>query len=328
MIDYIPNLLGRDILMISDYISEAYDEDDLKIEKDFLKTVKKDLNKYGINFFFLEVENIKELEQKLKKFNKDKVVIFNWCEEINGKTNSAHIVTDYWDKNEWKYSGSKTECLKVSLDRTRINKVLKENNVSVPKQYKFNENGITFPVILKAAKEHGSYGISSKSIIENKNQWDSVLADIDKNKFIAEQFIDGFEYTVSVWGCTGSPEVLPIFKINFVSNAKEKYKIVYYDSKWNKQDAGYAGIFAAPEKTIDKRLANELINLSLKAFNALKCCGFCRMEIRVKDNKGYLTDLNTNPNFRPDSSFIKSAVESGYNYGQIVAKLCEFALRE
>ena len=325
MSDYTPDLQGRAILMVSDYVDENYDEEDLKEEKEFLKEIKRDLKKFGIKFHFLEFKTLAELKRRLKKFNRDEVVVFNWADEIYGLPNTGHVITSFFEENGYRYSGASTQNLLLSMDRRQVSKVLKKKGVSVPKQHNLKKEKIDFPIIVKARYEHGSFGMSRKSVVSNKKELRELLKEINYEHFIGEKYIDGPEYTISVWG-NNEPEILTICDIRFESNAGEKFKIIDYKSKWDKSDGGYHGIYSAKAESIEKDIQKKLTNLIKKAYRALECKGFTRFEVRVEGGKPYLIDFNPNPNFRPGTAFIKSANDMGYNLGQIVAKLCQFAL--
>jgi D-alanine-D-alanine ligase len=325
MTDYTPDLQKRAILMVSDFVDDGYDKKDLKEEKIFLTEVKNDLADLGIRFHAIEIKNIRELAQSLNKYDKDKIVIFNWAEELYNKRNTGHLITKFFDENGYKYSGASTENLVLANDRMKFNQILEKNGVRVPVQYELDDTNLRFPIILKAKYEHGSYGINLKSVLIDRESLEKSITNIDPKKYLAEQFIDGDEYTISVWG-NDTPEVLPIFIIKFESNKDEKYKIIYYASKWNRKDKGYEGIYSARAENIDKSLEKRLRNTVLRAYKCLKCKGFARFEVRVEKGIPYIIDFNPNPNFRPDSAFLKSASAAGYSYGQVMAKLCQFAL--
>jgi len=328
MLDYTSDLQGRDILMISDYVDEGYDKEDIEKEKIFLDDVEQALKRYGIKFTFFEFKTLDELDKELQKYDRKKIIIFNWAEEIYGKENSGALITEYLDKNSWIYSGAKTENLKLSLDRKLVNKILRDNGIGVPNEYSLDDKNIIFPVIVKARYEHGSFGITKKSILENKSDLDSYISNVDSNKYIAEQFIHGIEYSISVWG-NRNPTVLPIMDIKFDSRKDEKYKIMTYKSKWDKNDPDYKGVYSDIADNLNRSKKKRIEEECIKAFLVLKCNGIVRFEIREDDKDNlYFIDFNPNPNFAIDSAFMKSAREAGLSYGQVVLKLCKFALEK
>jgi len=311
--------------MISDFTDESYDIEDKEEEKTFLSQIIQNLIDLGVKFHFTEARTLNELSKKLSRYDKNKIVIFNWCEEIYGHPNTNYLVTEFLEKGKYIFSGAHTPCLKISNNKVSVNKVLSKNGIPVPKQYQINDPNISFPVIMKAKLEHGSFGISKNSIVKSKKQLNRFLKLVDKEKFICEQFIDGPEYTVSVWG-DGKPQVLPICQVNFESQENQKYKIIDYNSKWDRSDPGYNGIFSTVSNDISAKLRKQINQLTIKTYKVLGCCGFARFEIRIENNIPYFIDFNPNPNFRPNTSFVKAAQHAGYNYGEMVSKLCEFAI--
>lgn len=326
MTDYTPDLQGRAILMASDFLDEGYDKEDRKEEKIFLTDIESDLKKLGIKFYLLEFKTLAELKEGLSKFHKDGIVIYNWADELYGRPNTGYLITQFFDQHGYIYSGASTENLILANDRCKVSEVLAKHGVSVPKQYELDQKDIVFPIILKAKFEHGSFGMSTKSILSSQKELDEFKKGNDWEKFLGEQFIDGAEYTISVWG-NKKPEVLTLCDIRFESNANEKYKIIDNGSKWDRSSADYLGVYSAPVDHIDPAMDKKLRKLVLDASKALNSKGFIRYEVRV-DAKGipYIIDYNPNPNFWPGTAFIKSAQEMGYNLGEIVARLCQFAL--
>lgn len=313
--------------MISDYVAEGYDEEDQLEEHQFIARIIKDLSEYGIVMDFIEVKNLEELEVELKKYSKDKIIIFNWCEEVNAKSNSAWEVTKFLEDNGFVFSGADTRALEIAIDRKKIYEICSKEGANVPQMYTFDtpKEMISFPVIVKSLHEHGSFAITDKSILENYDQVLETKKNIDTNNFYMEQFINGREFTVTVWG-NDDPEVLPIMEFIFESDKDKKYKIQDYDSKWKKDDPSYKGIYATYPETLPETEHRKIMSEAYRAYVAIKCCGFARMEVRVEEGVPYVIDINPNPNFRPGTSIMKSAAKSGYNEGMVVAKLCEYAL--
>lgn len=331
MLNYTPNIHGRSIVMISDYVETGYDAEDLAEEKMFLAKIEKDLAYFGINFYWLEVKTLEELKVRLAEFDKDTIVIFNWCEEIDSKTNSSQEVTAFLESADYVYAGADTKGLLLSEDRKNIYNKLKTAHVNFPKIYYFDKDlsDIKFPVIVKALGEHGSYGMSDKSILETPQALAKLINFGNCDKFYMEEFINGREFSVTVWG-NEEPEALPIIEILFNEKNKQKYKIQDYDSKWNKNDENYLAIHPAFPENLNAKTKLTIRSECEKAYKACELCGFARIEVRLgeKDNLPYIIDMNPNPNFRPHTSLMMATEISGYNEGQVVAKLCEFALEK
>lgn len=336
MDDYTPNLYGRDVVLISD--ADALDEticiEDLQEETQLINSIRDQLAAHNVGFTSLEVANIEQLAEELSKFKQEEVVIFNWCEEVTGISNTPHLITKFLEENNYIFTGASTEILLKEMDKTFVKETFLSNNVNTPKYYELED--ITacseieeFPVIVKSKKEHGSFALGINSIVENTKELInhfSHLKKTTKSDFIAEQFIHGREFVVSIWG-NNNPEVLPILELYFDSQKNNKYKFLLHESKWDRSSPHFKGIYVSRPRNLDKKLEKKLENIAINAYKSLDACGFARLEIRVdENNEPYVIDFNSNPTFRPGTSFLISTEIAGYNYGETVAKMCEFAL--
>ena len=330
----LPDLKNRDIVMISDYVDD-YDEEDINEEQKFLEAIKKQIEKDGKKFYFIEIKNLEELDKELNKFDPKDVIIFNWCEEIYGKPNSGPQITKYLDKKGFIYTGADTQTLELNQNKIKVKDLLIKNGVSTPKYFlaKINEpvkvhDGITFPLIVKTSKEHGSLGITDKSVVTNYDelveQVNIVFKDFKQDAMV-EKFIDGPEYHVTVWG-NGEPQVLPLIEIDYTKSQGKKFKLQNYDSKWTKGSRDYEVTKIKKPEGLTDYITKEIEQLALATFKITKCRGYARFEIRVQNNIPYIIDVNANPAFLPHVSVLKSAKLAGYNNGRAVEKICEFSL--
>jgi D-alanine-D-alanine ligase len=211
---------------------------------------------------------------------------------------------------------------------------LLENKVSTPNHIlpENLEDGTTikFPVIIKSNKDHGSFWMSGDSIVNSKevlkNRFNKFSQETGRD-FMAEEFIDGPEFTLGVWG-NKNPESLSVLELQFPKGRKNTSKIYSYNCKWNKNSFYFknTGIVHATNiaKTLEKRIKSE----ALKAYKALDCCGFARIDVRVHNGVPYVIDVNLNPYLGPDSEFLMSSNYHGFNNGETVIKLCDYALEK
>jgi hypothetical protein len=55
---------------------------------------------------------------------------------------------------------------------------------------------------------------------------------------------------------------------------------------------------------------------------------FARFDVREQDGKFYILDCNANPRIDIGSQVLKGAKKMyGFNYGEVIMKLCDFALQ-
>ena len=78
-----------------------------------------------------------------------------------------------------------------------------------------------------------------------------------------------------------------------------------------------------------KRQAKErLIWIAKRAGITLSCRGYFRVDLREKDGRLYVIDVNPNPDLNVDSGLANQSRRSGLSYEALVSYLVEIALKE
>ncbi len=328
------NHFVRKIVMISDYV-EDYDEIDKSRDKIYLTLLKKELKAENIEFEYIESKSLEELEKTLSKFDKNEIVIFNWFEEIPDIPNSGPQVIKFLEDRNYVFTGASSKNLADTQSKEFIKNALVKNGVTTPKAQimRVGERGfkfeLNFPVIIKTANQHMSVGIDRSSVVEDIGSLEKKAAELFRKynqDLIIEEFVIGKEYEVSVWG-NETLQTLPPIEVHFENANEDGIDVYTYDSKWEKGSKDYEALKYESAGAIEPNLLHEIEKESHKTFRALECQDFVRMELRIKDGKAYVFDVNVNPYLNYDATFFVAAKQLGYNHGQTVAKICEFALK-
>jgi D-alanine-D-alanine ligase len=128
---------------------------------------------------------------------------------------------------------------------------------------------------------------------------------------LAEQFIDGPEYTASVLG----EEALPLIRIEA---PKGNYD---YQNKYFTDDTKYhcpSGLPAKKEKALQA--------LTLQAFGAVGCRGWGRVDIMLdKRGKPWLLEVNTSPGMTGHSLVPMAARAVGIAYEDLCVRILQLA---
>jgi D-alanine-D-alanine ligase len=69
-----------------------------------------------------------------------------------------------------------------------------------------------------------------------------------------------------------------------------------------------------------------ILKLARDAYRAIGAEGFARVDFLVRDERVYLSEINTIPGFTPISLFPTLPVEGGYTFGDVSAKVVDLAL--
>jgi len=166
------------------------------------------------------------------------------------------------------------------------------------------------PLFVKPASEGSSVGMTKVRAAKGLKEAYALAAKYDP-VVIAEKFVDGPELTVAILG----DRVLPIIKIE---TPREFYD---YEAKYIANDTRYlipSGLAAKKE--------NDIQALCLKAFRALGCRGWGRVDLML-DRRGrpFLLEVNTVPGMTDHSLVPMAARAVGISYEDLCVKILELA---
>ncbi len=275
------------------------------------------------------------IERVFEEFSPKNTVIFNWTESwgMDG--------TDYWTVPErlerlgFTYTGSDPDCLRQTIDKLETKKIMLANNISTPKSkiYYDNEpNGWdTFPALVKPAREHCSTGITRDSVVDNHDalhqRIEYILKEYGPHGVLVEDFIDGNEYNVAIWG-NEKPEVLPIGMIDYSMFSDYHDRICSFDAKWVEGSREWIGTEVICPAPISEELKIKIEDLALATYKLFRIRDYARIDIRVRDGVPYVLDVNSNPDITSSGGLVRSMRRAGHTYGTGVAKiLCMAAER-
>ncbi len=330
---YIPDLMGRDIVMISDFV-DGWREQDKENEQELLTKIRKECADYRVGFDFIEVKNLKELEEKLSVFDKEKIVIFNWCEDVYESPENEHLIPEFLEKNGYKYTGADAKNILLTKNKVQTKKCLIDSNVNTPKyiEYKLYKEicepkDLKYPLIVKLADEHLSVGISNESVVENfeklKKQVKKVMDEFGHD-IIVEEFIEGREFEVYVIG-KDDLIMLPPTETDYSLDTR-KYKVYTYDSKWEVGSEENINVNYKAAVIDNPRILENIERETIKAFIATGCRGYSRFDVRVRGREAFVIDINSNPYLNVDSSLFISSEKAGLNWGETIMWICETSL--
>ncbi len=180
----------------------------------------------------------------------------------------------------------------------------KENWASVGRE-------LGLPLIVKPANEGSTLGLTKVTATKQLPAAYELAARKYKDIALAEQFIDGPEYTASVLG----DEVLPLIRIEA---PKGNYD---YQNKYFTDDTKYHCPSGLPA-----RKEAELKALTLRAFRAVGCSGWGRVDLMLDSRKKpWLLEVNTSPGMTGHSLVPMAARAVGISYEDLCVRILELA---
>ena len=330
------DLLKKHIIMLSDYVvPETYSKRDARDENSFISKIEQEVKRYKVDFEYVELKNIRELKKTLSKLDKKETIIFNWYESVNGKGNMGYLVTKVLDEKGFIYTGADTGCLKLTSNKLNTKKVLIKNGIITPDFHllssgtNFNNQDLLYPIILKLYDRHSSESITNKSVIEDRSQLKhqaKKLIKMYKTKLLAEEYIDGQEFTVPVWGNNKEVSIMPIYKVHFSNNSINKIFTKKAKENCYSKAAGNTEVSLENFNNSPKLLAS-IKNAVTNAYRCLEFKDYGRFDLRVRNGIAYVMDANPNPLLGSYYTFSRSAKHLGYNCGETILQICEFALK-
>lgn len=274
----------------------------------------------------VELEGDIDLASNLKK---EKIeVVFIALHGQYGEDGTLQGMLEYLDIP---YTGSGVLSSSLAINKIKSKEIFKANNIPTPNwfastitQYesggadsilaKLNESKFGYPVMIKPAMLGSTIGVTKP---KNDNKFikgieEAFLYDFE---ILIEQFVDGLEVSVPVYG-TDNPSALPVIEII------PKGDFYTYETKY--QTGMSTHIIPA---RIDSGVYKSAQELAVRSYKALGCYGFARVDIMIdKGNKLYAIEVNTIPGMTKMSLFPESALKEGITFVEIVDTLVKWAV--
>jgi D-alanine-D-alanine ligase len=180
-----------------------------------------------------------------------------------------------------------------------------------------------FPAIIKPAYEGSSKGIRLTSLVENVKQANEViesLLGIYHQPVMMEKVILGDEITV---GITGNSPLRTLGVMRIVPKQRNDYFLYTIEVKRNYQElVDYECPACLEEKVLQRIQAS-----SLKAFEALGCRDFARLDFRISaGGVPYFLEINPLPGLGVHSDLVIMATKMGWNHRQLISAVLNAAL--
>lgn len=219
------------------------------------------------------------------------------------------------------YTGSGVLASALGMDKARTKQVWVGCGLPTPKYarlYKgmdftkvFNELGL--PLMIKPSHEGSSIGMCKVMKSEELPQAFADAAAYDA-EVIAERWITGSEYTVSILG----DRALPVIRMKTDRNFYD------FEAKYQSNDTQYlcpCGLPAEKEK--------ELQAIALEAFAAVGATGWGRIDAMMdEDGKFWLLEVNTVPGMTDHSLVPMAAKAAGLSFTDLVLAILAQTLEE
>lgn len=217
------------------------------------------------------------------------------------------------------YTGSGVLASSLALDKPMTKRVWRTHDLPTPKFEMLGDDmdphavvaSLGLPIAVKPAIEGSSLGFSRVNETAELRAAYELARRYDRG-VIAEAFITGREFTCALLETSaGSVEALPVIEI-VAPKGEYDYQNKYF---------GTATKYLCPAP-ISAGLEAEMRELSVRAFQALGCKGWARVDVMLDPEIGpMLLEINTSPGMTDHSLVPMAARQAGLSYEQLVMQV-------
>jgi D-alanine-D-alanine ligase len=270
------------------------------------------------------------LRRLLRRYSPDDYVVFNWCEALPGVERSEPLVAKELEELGFTFSGASSRVLDLSCNKARAREALVRRRVPVPEGRVIEKvDGAKwdrFPAIVKAAYEHSSMGITPASVVKNRvqlrEQLERVLAEY--GPALVEEFIDGREFRVAVWGHRNLV-TMPPGEFDYANLDDVCDRLCTYDAKFTPGSKHYEQIIFRLPPLLTRIEGRLLERAAIGAHRAMGSPDYTRIDLRLRGGVAYVLDVNPNADIAPDASMALCAQAVGYSYGAMLSRFVNLA---
>ncbi|MBL8058597.1 MAG: ATP-grasp domain-containing protein [Anaerolineales bacterium] len=311
-------------------VMSDWTQDDTLLSDECITRMKRGLSVVGVEATPVAVR--RDVAGPLKAFDPREYVVFNWAEGLDGSPNAYDAVPPILEELGFAYSGADAWSLAASLDKAYTKKILLENKIPTPVSKVYDRavlNGWRrYPALVKPATEHCSFGITRDAVVDTPQQLKEriqYVLDTWHCPALIEDFIDGTEFNVSVWGNGDEAQVLPISAMDYSAFPDYHDRLCTFDAKWNPESEAYRLTAVQCPALLDKTLKRRIERVALATYKALNLRDYGRVDMRVRNGVPYVLDVNANPDITMEGGFARSSRAAGYDYGQMTARILSLA---
>ena len=278
-------------------------------------------NEYNVTPFI--INDLCEIE-KLKEINNAFVFI-----ALHGSWGEDGRIQNKLELMNIPYSGSDSSSCLLAMDKSIAKEIFLHSGLRVPKGFVFcqNEDILDFsihnaanylglPCVVKPCARGSTVGVT---IIKDMQELSSAFEHAFKyeNKVMLEEFIEGKELTVTVFG-NESPVSFPIIEII------PKSGYYTYDNKYTPGATSYI----CPAH-LDEKIASTIKEEAIRAHISLGCKVYSRVDIILsKENVPYVLEVNTVPGMTETSLVPKAAESANISFPKFLSNVIELSYKK
>lgn len=301
---------------------------DAEAEYDSIDTVHAiqcELEKAGLNVELIEAD--RELPERLRSSRAE--IAFNIAEGLQGRGREAQIPA-LLNMLGIPFTGSDETALCVALDKAMCKKLAGAYRVRTPRFRVVGPGqrarGLRFPVIVKPNAEGSSKGVGEACVVASSRALDALIArnlELYGGEMLAEEYIEGREFTVGLLGNGESLRVFEPMEIVYTRPTQGDYRVYSYKVKQEYQS--YVR-YECPA-SIEPEQAREMKDMAVRVFRMLGCRDLSRVDFRLDEaGRPWFIEINPLPGLAPGYSDYPMLTEfQGVAYGDLIRAILSAA---
>ncbi|MHB8770251.1 MAG: D-alanine--D-alanine ligase family protein [Syntrophales bacterium] len=259
-------------------------------------------------------------------------IAFNLVETLTGRGNLIHLVPAVLDALRLPYTGSGTEAMILTSNKVLAKKWLSASGLPTPPWFTASERRenlqIEGPWVVKSVWEHASVGLDEDSVLPAATG-EALRAEMEARRdslggaCLAEAFVDGREFNLSLLAGAEGPEVLPPAEIRFDAYPPGKIRVVGYRSKWEEGSFEFNNTPRSFDFPVaDAALIAQLKELALKCWQCFNLRGYARVDFRIdREGRPWILEVNANPCLSPDAGFSAATQRAGLPFAEVLRRI-------
>ena len=161
--------------------------------------------------------------------------------------------------------------------------------------------------------------------VELKRQLEYIIDTFHQNVLV-EDFVDGREFRVSVWG-NHPARMLPPAEMDYSRFNNIKERLLSYESKMDPDSIYYQEIKLIQPVDLSPTELAAMEKVAADSYRIAGCRDYGGIDLRLRDGIFYVLDVNCDPEINPHNSLTFGAKMMGYSFGQQGSHIVNMAAR-
>jgi D-alanine-D-alanine ligase len=236
------------------------------------------------------------------------------------------------------YTGNRPLALSLCQKKPQAKALLAAAGVPVPRGIVVESTApadlgdLRYPLFVKPAFDDASGGIDTRSVVHDRAALDARVAYLlgeRRGSVLVEEYIEGREIHCAILGETP----LPLYEMQFKGGLDEQGqplpRIITYRAKWDPYSREHHAVEGkCPVTDLAPDLVARIQSTALRAYRALGCRDYARVDMRLDaaTSEAFVLEVNPNPDLADSCAFAACASAHGWTYPQLICELARIAL--